>query len=176
MRNNNDTEDLDFQTRKRRFETIKRNFVPEQSSIPIFKSNEHVIEFLSQAKVMCEDYEREIALLGNKLNEGTKFKNLQIMKINEESCFNIFGSCSNYFVKKLEDISKEASPDFNMLNSVYSDKITELFLENEKLENKMKGMTNKEDKINDLEKTIEELKFKVKDKEVYIDNMNGKFF
>lgn len=125
---------------------------------------------------MCEDYEREIALLRNKLKESEKFTNLKITESNEESNFNIVCCSSNYFVKKLEEISKEASPDFNMLNSVYSDKITELFLENEKLENKMKEFTSQDDKVKELEKKIDDLLFKVKDKQIYIDNMNGKEF
>lgn len=133
-----------------------------------------MIDFLSQAKAMCEDYEREIALLRNKLKENSKFSQLEISETNNENNFSICGvSVSNHFIKKLEDISKDASPDFNTLNGVYSDKITELFLENEKLEIKMKEFTNQGDKIKELEKTIEDLKFKVKDKEVYIENMNG---
>lgn len=125
---------------------------------------------------MCEDYEREIALLRNKLKENAKFNELKISSESKEAenSFYVYGSVSNYFLKKLEEISKDASPDFNMLNSVYSEKITELFLENEKLENQMKGFTSQDDKIKELEKAIEDLKFKVKDKEVYVENMNGK--
>jgi len=74
----------------------------------------------------------------------------------------------------MAEISKEASPDFNMLNQVYSEKIQELFMENDKLENVIREHKSQTDKIAELEKIIEELKFKVKDKEVYIENMNGK--
>jgi hypothetical protein len=135
-----------------------------------------MIDFISRAKVMCEDYEREIALLRNKLKESVKFCSLKISEKNDERNIYINGIVSNYFVRKLEEISKHASPDFNMLNSVYSDKITELFLENEQLENKMKEFTIQDDQIKEFEKTIEDLKFAVNDKDIYIENMNGKFY
>lgn len=61
-----------------------------------------------------------------------------------------------------------------MLNTVYSEKITELFLENEKLENNLKSYNDQADKISELQTIIEDLKFQVKDKEIYIQNMNGK--
>lgn len=84
------------------------------------------------------------------------------------------GLTNNYFISKLETLSKEGSPDFTMLNTIYSEKITELFLENEKLENNLKSYNDQADKISELKIIIEDLKFQVKDKEIYIQNMNGK--
>lgn len=122
---------------------------------------------------MCEDYEKEITLLRNKIKEKESFNNLKITETIPETNIFYAGLTSNYFIKKLEEISKDATPDFNALNCVYSEKITELFLENEKLESQLKNVISKEDKLKELEKTIEDLKLKVKDKEGYIDQMNG---
>jgi len=175
LNNNINNESLDFETRKRRYETVKKDQIPAQNTNMIFKSNEQMIDFLSQAKTMCEDYEKEIALLRYKLSSQTNFNKLQISENNVDNNISFIASSSNYFIKKLLEISKEASPDFNMLNAVYSDKITELFLENEKLETQIKSSIDQQDKIKESEKTIEDLKFKVKDKEIYIENMNGNF-
>jgi hypothetical protein len=88
--------------------------------------------------------------------------------------FEFIGNYQSYFIRKMSEFSKEASPDFNMLNQIYSDKIQELFLENEKLNNIICEHKSQIDKIKELEKINEENKFKIKDKEVYIENMNGK--
>ena len=94
-------------------------------------------------------------------------------KINETR-FEFIGNCTSYFIRKMSELSKEASPDFNMLNQVYSEKIQELFLENEKLINVINEHKSQTDKINELQKLNEENIFKIKDKDVYIENMNGK--
>jgi len=140
-----------------------------------FKSNEQLIDFLSQAKTICDDYEKEICFLRNKLKECSSFNNLSVSESQPETNFLIDVSISNYFIKKLEEISKNATPDFNVLNTVYSEKITELFFENEKLDSQLKAFDRQEDKIKELEKTIDKLNLKVKDKEAYIDQMNGKY-
>lgn len=132
-----------------------------------------MIDFLSQAKSICEDYEKEISLMRKKIKERETFKELQISESTEDTKHFISGSSTNYFISKLAEISKEASPDFNMLNMVYSDKIQELFLENDKLQTIIKQHNDQGDKIKQLEAKVEELKFNIKDKESYIESMNG---
>lgn len=164
----------EIQTRKRI--NTKKSLINSQETNNLFKSNESILDFLSQAKSICDDYEKEIELLRRKITDSKKF-NCNILRIaNEENkiSYEAITDTKDNFIDKLTELSKEATPDFNMLNQVYSEKIQELFVENEKLNIKIKSHNSEEDKIKDLEKEIEELKFKVKDKEVYIENMNGK--
>jgi hypothetical protein len=165
----------------------------------LFNSNESINEFLSQAKSMCDDYEKEIELLRSKINESNiNSNNNQSNNINiqtnkmktfdanllqisneenkKETKFEIIGNCNNYFIMKMSEISKEASPDFNMLNQIYSEKIQELFMENDNLNNTIKDHKSQKEKIKELQKTNEEIKYKLKDKEIYIENMNGNIY
>jgi len=128
----------EIQTRKRN-ETRINNPSFNQGVNLFFKSNEQLIDFLSQAKTICDDYEKVICFLRNKLKECSSFNNLSVSESQPETNFLIDVSISNYFIKKLEEISKNATPDFNVLNTVYSEKITELFFENEKLDSQLKA-------------------------------------
>ena len=54
----------DFVSRKRRFETVRKEPTPAATSI-----DSHISGFLSETNSMVENYEKEIELLRNKLSE-----------------------------------------------------------------------------------------------------------
>jgi hypothetical protein len=172
----------DFVSRKRRYETVRKEHNPQPTNI-----NSHISGFLSETNSMIENYEKEIELLRSKISEMKETQSLQSQEIREPSkqvilskpithfsienlsalnsvTFEIQASEKILFMNSIKHLTQQ-NPGLEEITNIFNDKILELFNENEKLETSLRSLKSEEEEIKRLNNIL-------KDKESEIATVN----
>jgi hypothetical protein len=142
--------EADFQTRKKMFEKKDEKKVVSDTNLQ---------HFLIETKTICDNYEYEIETLKEQIFNLAKISTFDDLDISTNQELEFLPQQSKVFLNQINNKIAENS-DIAQISTIYSEKITELFEENEKLQNQLKNFLSDEKELKDLRE-----KLKLKEKE-----------